>query len=383
MGNYPFSYDGGLTETTVRLFASKSTWIEGAAVQQLETTAKLPGMKLACGFPDLHPGKGFPVGAAFVSEGMFHPVLAGNDIGCAMGFWQTDLPARKLKLDRWAGKLGGLDEPWDGDVADWRERYGLPESPSDAGLGTIGGGNHFAELQIVEEVQDAAAFSALGLDKDRLGLLVHSGSRGLGEAIYRELLHKHGANALTEDTDDAERYLARHAHAERWAAANRALIAARFVAQLGAEAALVSDVPHNLVTREAWSGRPCWIHRKGAASSRCVAVMIPGSRGTLSYLVKPLGDGEGNAHSLAHGAGRRWQRGYAKPRLSHKYRVADLERTPLGSRVICEDRELIYEEAPQAYKDIGQIVADLSTAGLASVIAVYRPLITYKTRRQP
>ncbi len=383
MGISRFSHDGGLTEATVRLFASKSTWIEGAAVQQLETAAKLPGMKLTCGFPDLHPGKGTPVGAAFVSEGMFYPTLAGNDIGCAMGFWQTDLPARKLKLDRWAGKLDGLDEPWDGDLAAWKERHHLPESPSDAGLGTIGGGNHFAELQIVEEIRDDNSFADLGLDKDRLALLIHSGSRGLGEAVYRELLQKHGANALIEDTEDAEQYLARHAHAVRWAAANRALIAARFAAQLGAETALISDVPHNLVTREAWGGRLCWIHRKGAASSRCAAVMIPGSRGTLSYLVKPLGDGESNAHSLAHGAGRRWQRGYAKPRLSHKYRVADLERTALGSRVICEDRELIYEEAPPAYKDIGQVVADLAAAGLASVIAVYRPLITYKTRRQP
>jgi release factor H-coupled RctB family protein len=110
--------------------------------------------------------------------------------------------------------------------------------------------------------------------------------------------------------------------------------------------------------------------------------MIPGSRGTPSYLVRALAEqGENAAWSLAHGAGRRWQRGYAKSRLSHKYRVEDLARTDLGGRVICEDRELIYDEAPQAYKDIAQVIADLEAAGLIAPIAVYRPVLTYKVRR--
>ncbi len=110
--------------------------------------------------------------------------------------------------------------------------------------------------------------------------------------------------------------------------------------------------------------------------------MIPGSRGTPSYLVRALAsEGEKAAWSLAHGAGRRWQRGYAKSRLSHKYRVEDLQRTELGGRVICEDRELLYDEAPQAYKDIAQVIADLEAAGLIATIAVYRPVLTYKVRR--
>ena len=85
---------------------------------------------------------------------------------------------------------------------------------------------------------------------------------------------------------------------------------------------------------------------------------------------------------MAHGAGRRWQRGYAKSRLSHKYRVEDLVRTDLGGRVICEDRELLYDEAPQAYKDIAQVIADLESGRASSrTIAVYRPVLTYKVRR--
>jgi release factor H-coupled RctB family protein len=302
-----------------------------------------------------------------------------------MSFWATGLPARKLKLDRLEKRIHGLEAPWDGDLAPWRERFGLEASLSDAGLGTIGGGNHFAELQVVDEVRDEKAFAALRLDKANAALLIHSGSRALGEDIFRELLERHGANPLEEGSEQAAHYLARHDHAMRFARANRALIAHRFAGELGCEARCVSDVAHNMVSCEEFEGAPAWFHRKGAASTREAesqgALMIPGSRGTPSYLVRATGNGEQAAWSLAHGAGRRWQRGYAKSRLSHKYRVEDLVRTELGGRVICEDRELLYDEAPQAYKDIAQVIADLEAAGLIETIAVYRPVLTYKVRR--
>jgi release factor H-coupled RctB family protein len=378
--------DAAYNANNVRLFTTDKSWIEGAALAQLNHTAALKGMVLAAGFPDLHPGKGIAVGAAFVSRGLFYPALAGNDIGCGMSFWATDLCARKLKLDRLEKRISGLETPWDGDLEPWRERFGLDASLADAGLGTIGGGNHFAELQVVEEVRDEQSFAALGLDKANAALLIHSGSRGLGQDIFRELLERHGANPLEEDSEAAAHYLARHEHAMRFARANRALIAHRFAGELGADARCVSDVAHNMVSRESLAGTPAWFHRKGAASTRealaAGALMIPGSRGTPSYLVRALADGgEKAAWSLAHGAGRRWQRGYAKSRLSHKYRVEDLARTELGGRVICEDRELIYDEAPQAYKDIAQVVADLEEARLIETIAVYRPVLTYKVRR--
>jgi release factor H-coupled RctB family protein len=383
MGN-SFS-DATHSSSNVRLFTTDKSWIEGAALEQLNHTAGLKGMVLAAGFPDLHPGKGIAVGAAFVSRGVFYPALAGNDIGCGMSFWATGLPARKLKLDRLEKRIHGLEAPWDGDLAPWRERFGLEASLSDAGLGTIGGGNHFAELQVVDEVRDEKAFAALRLDKANAALLIHSGSRALGEDIFRELLERHGANPLEEGSEQAAHYLARHDHAMRFARANRALIAHRFAGELGCEARCVSDVAHNMVSCEEFEGAPAWFHRKGAASTREAesqgALMIPGSRGTPSYLVRATGNGEQAAWSLAHGAGRRWQRGYAKSRLSHKYRVEDLVRTELGGRVICEDRELLYDEAPQAYKDIAQVIADLEAAGLIETIAVYRPVLTYKVRR--
>lgn len=377
--------DASTSESNVRLFTTDKSWIEGAALAQLNHTARLEGMVLAAGFPDLHPGKGIAVGAAFVSRGVFYPALAGNDIGCGMSFCATDLPARKLKLDRIEKRLTGLEQPWDGDLDPWRARFGFAPSLADSGLGTIGGGNHFAELQVVDEVRDAAAFAGLGLDKTNAAVLIHSGSRALGQDIFQELIARHGANPLHEESEAAAHYLARHEHGLRFARANRALIAHRLAGELGAETRCVSDVAHNMVTCEDFEGAPAWFHRKGAASTRealaAGALMIPGSRGTPSYLVRATQDGEKAAWSLAHGAGRRWQRGYAKSRLSRKYRVEDLQRTELGGRVICEDRELLYDEAPQAYKDIVQVIADLEAANLIATIAVYRPVLTYKVRR--
>jgi len=109
--------------------------------------------------------------------------------------------------------------------------------------------------------------------------------------------------------------------------------------------------------------------------------LIPGSRGTFSYLVEPTAEQNANLHSIAHGAGRKWARSDCKDRLSEKYDVESLQHTDLGSRVICEDKDLIYEEAPQAYKNIDAVVKDLVESGLVKVIAVFRPLITYKVRR--
>ncbi len=108
--------------------------------------------------------------------------------------------------------------------------------------------------------------------------------------------------------------------------------------------------------------------------------MIPGSRGSFSYLVKPLGNGESRAWSLAHGAGRKWARSEARLRMRERFGKEQLVQTSLGSRVICGDRDLLYEEAPAAYKNIEAVIQDLVDAGLVSVIATFRPLLTYKTR---
>jgi release factor H-coupled RctB family protein len=363
----------------VRIIASSQSWIEGEAVRQLEAVARLPGMQLAVGLPDIHPGKGAPVGAALASQGFLYPFLVGNDIGCGMGLWDVELATRKAKPERWAARLD-LDGPWDGDSAAFLEEQGVKPTGFEGALGTVGGGNHFAEVQRVEEVHDAVVFDALELSKDRLLMLVHSGSRGLGEATLRSHVDKHGAGGLAEDSEDARTYLKRHDHAVAWGRANRALIARRMLDGIGASGRRVLDVCHNSVTSQDVEGCRCWLHRKGAAPADQGPVVIPGSRGSLSYLVLPVGSGATSAYSLAHGAGRKWNRTTARERMRERFTADSLTRTSFKSHVICEDRDLLFEEAPPAYKAIDRVVTDLVEAKLIRVVATLAPVLTYKTR---
>lgn len=375
-------------QAQVRVIASPGSWIEGEAVRQLEHSARLPGMELVVGLPDLHPGKGNPIGAAFFSRGRLYPYLVGNDIGCGMGLWSTSLRQRKIKRDRWVKKLHGLEQPWEGDARAWLEQRQisppqdseLPLGWYEEALGTIGGGNHFAELQQIHQIHDEAAATALGLEADKLVITVHSGSRGLGHAILRHHVDRHRAQGLPEDDPEATLYMERHDYAAQWARANRALIAHRFLEALGAEATPLTDSCHNTLTRAQRDGQAGWLHRKGAAPADQGPQVIPGSRGALSYLVQPLEVGDRAAWSLAHGAGRKWSRGQAREKLGRTQRDA-LTHTELGSQVICEDKQLLYEEAPQAYKDIHQVIEDMVQEGLVSVIATLKPVITYKVRQ--
>ena len=396
-----------LTDTQVRLFASSKSWIEGEAVRQLYATSKLEGVRRAVGFPDLHPGKGSPVGAAFVTEGKIYPHLIGGDIGCGMALFKTDLLRRDAKLDRWAEKYFHLESRWDEAAGEFLAEHELESTEFDSALGTIGGGNHFAELQAVEQVLDARAFKPLGLGKQQLVMLVHSGSRGLGESILRAHVDQYFGNGVAAESFPAKEYLRGHDFAVRWAKANRELIARRFAGTIGTVAESLWDGCHNSITPVPRSSRreeahafaaqagavengkevslltsaTTFIHRKGAVDSESDFVVIPGSRGSMSYIVKPTGDGENHAWSLAHGAGRNWPRSDARQRMRERFSVSELAQTPLGGRVICEERDLLYEEAPAVYKNIEAVIADLVAAGLVSVIATLRPLLTYKTRK--
>ena len=98
--------------------------------------------------------------------------------------------------------------------------------------------------------------------------------------------------------------------------------------------------------------------------------------------MKATGDGGSHAWSLAHGAGRKWARSDARQRMRERFAVQQLQETALGGRVVCEERDLLYEEAPAAYKNIEAVIGALVDAGLVSVIARFRPLLTYKTRKQ-
>ena len=318
--------------------ASDDLWIESLAIQQLHTTANLPNMQRVVGMPDLHPGRGYPIGAAFFSVGRFYPALVGNDIGCGMALWQTDIRNS---------------------------------------LGSIGGGNHFAELQQIDQIIDAELFALAGLDAQHLQLLVHSGSRGLGQSILQRHIASFSHHGLPEGSDDALRYIAEHDDALAFARINRQLIALRIMQQVKATGSPVLDVAHNFVSACQIGDQQGWLHRKGATPDDNGLVIIPGSRGDYSWLVKPVAN-EKTLHSLAHGAGRKWGRTECKGRLAAKYTATQLSRTELGSRVICRDKQLIFEEAPQAYKSAESVVQCLVLAGLIIPVARLRPVLTLK-----
>jgi release factor H-coupled RctB family protein len=398
---------------TVRLFASAKSWIEDEGLRQLYAASRLEGVRLAVGFPDLHSGKGSPIGAAFVTEGPIYPHLIGGDIGCGMALFKTDLVRRDVKLDCWAQIPFDLEHVWTDEIAAVVASQELESTEFDEALGTLGGGNHFVELQAVEEVLNVREFKKLALGKQQLVVLVHSGSRGLGESVLRDYVTEHAASGSDvhppqygtasgtgfghigtmprapaprycygggAESFAAAAYLQGHDLAVQWAKVNRRLLAERFARALGAEADLLWDGCHNSVTPRELGGETLWVHRKGAVVAEAEAVVIPGSRGSLSYLVQPLGDSESRAWSLAHGAGRKWARSEARLRMRERFGKEQLVQTSLGSRVVCGNRDLLYEEAPAAYKSIEAVIQELVDAGVVSVIATFRPLLTYKCR---
>jgi release factor H-coupled RctB family protein len=228
----------------VTVIASERLWLEDAALQQAKTTAQLPGMQRVVGQPDLHPGRGYPVGAAFFSTERFYPALVGNDIGCGMALWQTDILAGKARLDKLDKQIANLDDIIGDD--EWavleRRDPDLPQRVAAlsalmaaAGLdqahlrslGTIGRGNHFAELQAIDMVHDEAALAQAQLEPKCLQLLVHSGSRGLGQAVLRAHVDGFSHDGLAEGSPEAAAYLLQHDTAVAFAELNRAVIGAR------------------------------------------------------------------------------------------------------------------------------------------------------------
>jgi release factor H-coupled RctB family protein len=365
----------GSGSAPIHSFYSPRSWIEGKAVQQLETLAKLPGVAAVAAMPDLHPGKYGPVGCAMLAAEV-HPLFVGADIGCGMGLFQLDVPIRKLRADKTAERLRALDGAWDGDPAMVLAEAGLASTAFDASLGTIGGGNHFCEVQAIDEIADPEAAAKAGLDPALAYVLVHSGSRGLGYAVLEKHLAA-GGQPLDPASEAGAAYLDEHGHAARWAAINRRTIASRTAEALRADCRAVTDLGHNLAERHPEG----ILHRKGAAPADRGLVPVPGSRGDLSYLAEPLAPARPETlASLAHGAGRKYDRSSMHGRVGTvKSDLQRLNRNPFGGLVVCENRDLLVEEAPEAYKSAGRVIADLVEFGLARTVATFRPLVTFKT----
>ena len=366
MGNSLMSRDvSSKTDgAAIHTFFSSDSWIEGSAEDQLKQVASLPGALHIAAFPDLHLGKYGPVGCAFLSDRLY-PSLVGNDIGCGMALFELDLAKRRIKIDKAEKQLRKLGEPDEANQAEALEAEGLPSNLWPTALGTIGGGNHFCELQFCTDTVNGT------LDKSRAYLLVHSGSRGLGNAIVEPYLAAgNGAHSGIE----AEAYLAKHDQAVRWAYLNRRLIAERAALALRADMRLIVDSKHNLITRELGG----YLHRKGAAVAGGM-VPLAGSRSTASYLINTFACLKGTLESCAHGSGRKFDRRSMHGRVSAKKSSIDaLGRNIFGGRVICEDKSLLIEEAPIAYKSSADVLADLEASGIAERLATLQPFITFK-----
>lgn len=446
-----------------RVFASPSLFAKAEAdraLQQVANVAHLPGIVVASfAMPDIHWGYGFPIGGVAATDverdGVVSPGGVGFDICCgvrllASALTETDFrrqgPAIMAELDaripRGLGKgaVAGkrlLDEVLvRGAAAVVEAGYGVPsdlerceERGTSAGadpaaisaralergggqLGSLGAGNHFLEVQVVDRVADVEAAEAFGLAEGMVTVMIHCGSRGLGHQVCTDHLAemgramgRHGISAPDRQlacvpvrSREGEAYLRAMATAANFAWANRHVLGhtAReaFAAALGTGIGklgmdLVFDVAHNLAKVEEHrvgrhSRRLC-VHRKGATRAfgpghpalpgelRALGqpVLIPGSMGTASWVLRGVADNPAFA-TAAHGAGRLMSRSAAKKTRGGREVMRDLEAEGIAVRP--GSVGLLAEEAPFAYKDVDSVVEVCRVAGLAAPVARLRPI---------
>jgi tRNA-splicing ligase RtcB (3'-phosphate/5'-hydroxy nucleic acid ligase) len=428
---------------------------EDGSLEQLRNVATLPGVVDAVlAMPDVHQGYGFPVGgvaATAMPDGVVSPGGVGFDVNCGVRLLAAPLAVGELGGRREAlvheisrvvpagtGRGSGLSltepelgavladgpraldgvESEDIELTESRGRLqgADPSAVSARGrergadqLGTLGSGNHFVEVQRVDEVHDRAAAEALGLSEGQVTVLIHSGSRGLGHQVCTDFVKRFDAAAgrygirlpdrqlscAPASSEDGRSYLAAMAAAANFAWANRQLIAARIrkaiTAVLGAEVAAgtrqVYDVAHNVAKVERHGDRELCVHRKGATRAfppgsgeiperyRVVGqpVFIPGSMGTASYVLagRP-GAMEHSFGTVCHGAGRRLSRTAARKQIKGAELRRRLEQD--GIVVRSPSNRGLAEEAPFAYKDVDKVVQIVERAGLAVRVARLRPI---------
>ncbi len=434
------------------------------SIEQVANVAHLPGIvEASFAMPDIHWGYGFPIGGVAATDvsdgGVVSPGGVGFDICCGVRligsrYHRTDfethaeeiLDQLDRRIPRGPGRgaiapghlLGAILE--EGAVAAVRAGYGVeadlsrceeqgrsdgadPSAVSDKAtsrgkdqIGSLGSGNHFLEVQVVDAVEDEMTARAFGLAEGMVVVMIHCGSRGLGHQVCTDHLRGMGAamsrHGITvpdrqlacvpvESAEGAD-YLAAMAAAANFAWANRHILAHEtresFAAALGTTPDetgiyLVFDVAHNLAKLErhevAGSGLDLCVHRKGATRAfgpghpalpselRDVGqpVLVPGSMGTASWVLRG-GSANPAFGSAAHGAGRVISRKQAKS-ISSGREV----RQALGEQGISVrpgSVSLLSEEAPYAYKDVEAVVDVCDRAGLASKVARLRPLAVVK-----
>ncbi|MCL4078071.1 RtcB family protein [Coriobacteriia bacterium Es71-Z0120] len=324
--------------------------------------------------PDAHVGFGMPIGGVFAAAGQVVPHAVGLDIGCGVRAFKTDLQRDDVEPvldDVLHAIMRDVPQGFDWHHESQAHRTDVfdevPDSPvlraekarAERQAGTLGGGNHFIELQ-----QDADGF---------VWVMIHCGSRNVGkqvaehyDAIARDLNRREGSPVPPQwglahlDVRSAvgSEYLAAMGWCLRFAKENRRLIAESVRDVLRRRFGSVSfapdvDVHHNYASTETHFGRDVIVHRKGAVHARGT-VVVPGSMGTASYIAEGLANPD-SFESCSHGAGRALGRREAMRRLKRDEVLRDLERR--GVHLAKGRQHDVAEEAPQAYKDIESVMA--------------------------
>ncbi len=463
----PIGYVEGM-RVPGRIYASDKLFDrarEDRAIEQVANVATLPGIiGYSLAMPDIHWGYGFPIGGVAATDvdagGVVSPGGVGFDIGCGVRLlrsevsWQTEGRERIRDLVAELGKrvprgVGGggymrlsrdeLDRVlrdglgftlgrgigWDADAELTEDRGRLPHPDPEAvserakargapQLGSLGAGNHFLEVQVVDEVRDAAAAEVMGLFEGQVCVMIHSGSRGIGHQSCQDALRTidrlmpslgyrlpdRQLACVPVDHPEARSYLGAMDAAGNFARANRhvlshvarecfAAVFGRSARDLGLE--VVYDVAHNLAkfeehTIDGRTRRLC-VHRKGATRAlgpghpelperyRDIGqpVIIPGSMGSASFVLTGRAEAEALAFaSTCHGAGRQMSRTQAKKKMRGEDLKAELERQ--GIVLARSQWKLLSEEAPYAYKDASEVVETCEAVGLSSVVARLRPV---------
>lgn len=435
------------------------------ALEQVANVAHLPGITSASlAMPDIHWGYGFPIGgvaAMHAEDGVVSPGGVGYDINCGvrllrstvrhgevvprlkalvetlfraiptgMGAGRKDLQlgvaeVRQVLLGGagWAvarglGEESDLEVLEEGGRLEGADPRAVSERALERGrtqLGTLGSGNHFAEVQWVDEIYDQAGAAAFGLEVGQVTVMIHSGSRGLGHQVCTDHVKsligaapRYGI-ALPDRqlacaplwSAEAKSYLGGMAAAANFAFANRQVMThwarASFQSVLGEQARLsvVYDVCHNIAKFETFEvdgkRRRLCVHRKGAtrayppghpqvpARYRAVGqpVLVPGDMGRYSFVLAGAERAYAETFgSCCHGAGRRMSRSQAKREARGRSIPAEL--AAAGVLVRAAGLATVVEEMPEAYKDVADVVSVVHDAGLARKVARLRPLAVVK-----
>ena len=343
--------------------------ISPETVRQLQRLASQPYVvEFVAGMADAHVAEGVAVGSVFATEDTVVPGALGGDLGCGMSAWRISAepaPINRALLDGVVRALGAAIPA--GDAVHRGRGVAVPEEVLASSLstrslertrealaprhlGTLGGGNHFLEI-----------------DRDPEGglwLLVHSGSRGLGAAVAMH--HERVARTIGTDplagldarSEQGRAYLKDVTWALDFAHRNREMLAKRALEVLGDFFDLAPeghlDIHHNFVSREHWFGRELLVHRKGAvAVPEGALALIPGSMGTASYIAVGLGS-EDAFGSCSHGAGRVMSRKEARAGIRPKALAQAMRRVAYPEGLAAR----LVEEAPAVYRDIGEVMDD-------------------------